>query len=249
MASSTNYRIHQNYLFRVFQTIFSFITLKLTQIRNLIFQYSSNIVLDEVIFFDFETTGLNPYHSKIIEYCFIVNNDENSGISDIVDPEEKIDKIITDITGIHPDMFEGKLPINEHIHIIYNFINGTYKNSVFSNERKYLVAHNCHGFDKIFLERALFDYKQNNANATTSNFIYVDSLLLARKLLPQLRSHSMASLAKHYKISEGGHRAKTDVLCLKKVYQNLLVDLSNELKLPVQYFNQYPQVVVDYTAF
>lgn len=249
MSSSTNYRMYQNNLFRMLQTMFSFITLKLTQFRDLVFQYSSNIVLDEVIFFDFETTGLNPYHCKIIEYCFMVNDDENLEISDIVDPEEKIEKIITNITGIHPDMFEGKLPINEHIHTIYNFINGTYKNSIFNNERKYLVAHNCHGFDKIFLERALFDYKQINPNATTSNFVYVDSLLLARKLLPQLKSHSMASLAKHYKISEGGHRAKSDVICLKKVYHNLLVELSNELKLPVQYFNQYPQVVVDYTAF
>jgi len=27
--------------------------------------------LNDLIYFDFETTGLNPYHDKIIEYAFI----------------------------------------------------------------------------------------------------------------------------------------------------------------------------------
>ena len=57
----------------------------------------------------------------------MIQDDDETEISDIVDPEEKIEKKITDITGIHPDMFEGKENIDQHIQKIYNFINGTDK--------------------------------------------------------------------------------------------------------------------------
>ena len=30
---------------------------------------------EEIIYYDFETTGLNQYHDKIIEYAFIKNEE------------------------------------------------------------------------------------------------------------------------------------------------------------------------------
>ena len=61
----------------------------------------------QVIFFDFETTGLNPYHEKIIEYAFLKGEgDKEEYIDSLVNPKKKFDKKVTDITGIHPDMLQ-----------------------------------------------------------------------------------------------------------------------------------------------
>jgi DNA polymerase III alpha subunit (gram-positive type) len=245
---NVNY-IKNLYIFRLMQNLMAIISNYLVIVKHKVIQYSPNIVKDEIIYFDFETTGLNPYHNKIIEYCFMVHDENNSEISDIIDPEEKIEKKITDITGIHPDMFEGKQNIDYHISKIYNFINGTYKNSIFSVEKKYLVAHNAIGFDSIFLERELAKLMKKNKNVTTSNITYIDSLLLARKLLPDLRSHSLASIAKYYNISSGTHRASSDVVCLKTVYECLIEDLSKANKMPYSYYFNYPEEVINYIYY
>ena len=101
------------------ELIFNYMSLA----KEKLIEFNPNVDKDEVIYFDFETTGLNPYHNKIIEYCFMIEDNDYSEISDIVDPEEKIEKKITDITNIHPDMFEGKDNIDAHILKIYNFAN------------------------------------------------------------------------------------------------------------------------------
>lgn len=246
--SSTIY-MKNLYISRLLLNIYQLISNYFTYAKHKLFQYSPNIVKDEVIYFDFETTGLNPYHNKIIEYCFMIQDDDETEISDIVDPEEKIEKKITDITGIHPDMFEGKENIDQHIQKIYNFINGTDKNSIFNVKRKFLVAHNAIGFDSIFLEKALNNLKKTNKNVCTSNFVYVDSLLLARKLLPDLKSHSLASLAKHYNVSLGTHRASSDVVCLKNVYNNMIQDLSKANEMSCSYYFEYPEEVIKYIYY
>ena len=247
-TQTLNYLKNQ-YVFRIFCNIFTMISEYFITLKKYMVQYAPYTIKDEVIYFDFETTGLNPYHNKIIEYCFLIEDDDESQISDIIDPEEKIEKKITDITGIHPDMFENKQNINNHIMTIYNFINGTYQNSIFRTDKKYLVAHNANGFDSIFLERELSKAKLINKNITTKNFVYVDTLLLARKLLPELKSHSLSSLAKHFKVNEGTHRATSDVLCLKNVYIHLLKELGNNYNLPYTYYSEYPQEVVNYYSF
>ena len=247
-SQTFNY-LKDQYIFRLFCNIFTMISEYFIILKKYVIKYSPNTIKDEVIYFDFETTGLNPYHNKIIEYCFLIEDEDESQISDIVDPEEKIEKKITDITGIHPDMFENKQNIDYHIEDIYNFINGTYKNSIFRTDKKYLVAHNAIGFDSIFLERELSKAKDLNKNITTKNFVYVDTLLLARKLLPELKSHTLSSLANHYEVSTGTHRALSDVLCLKNVYMHLLKELGNKQKLSYSYYIEYPQEVVNYYSF
>ena len=146
-------------------------------------------------------------------------------------------------------MFENKTNIDNHIMSIYNFINGNFKNNIFSLEKKYLVAHNAITFDSIFLEKELKKAKKINKNITSHNFVYLDTLLLARKLLPQLRSHSLASLAKYYDVKTGTHRATSDVECLKTIYHKLLIDLSKEKNIPHTYFMDYPQEVYKYINY
>ena len=72
------------------------------ELRGSIFQYSPNIKLSEIIYYDFETTGLNHITTKLLNMHFW-NTDSDDYITDLVDPECKFAKKITDITGIYPD--------------------------------------------------------------------------------------------------------------------------------------------------
>jgi DNA polymerase III alpha subunit (gram-positive type) len=219
--------------------------------RDNIIKYNGNRKQNELIYFDFETTGLNPYHDKIIEYAFMIEDDsENTYISELVNPETKIEKKITDITGIHPDMLENKKNINEHITPIYNFISGVYNPSCLYNDKKFLVAHNAITFDKIFLMRELNTHYcsvfPTKNKPYLDNIMFIDSLLLARKIIPGLYSYSLRALSKHFNVSSGTHRALDDVFALKNIFDRLLIILSGNLNISVDYLKENPQIIIDY---
>jgi DNA polymerase III alpha subunit (gram-positive type) len=223
-----------------------------TRFTQFFIKYNSNIKMNELIYFDFETTGLNPYHDKIIEYAFLI--DEQHGnetyIQSLVNPQTKMVKKITDITGIHPDMLENEKPIKTHIQKIYNFINGEYDITCMKTEKKYLVAHNALVFDRIFLLESLSKLKKSsNQKISFDNIYFIDSLLLARKLIPGLYSYSIKSLSKHFDVSNGTHRALDDVLALKKIFEHLLVLLSNDLGIAIQDLKENPHIILSYYEF
>lgn len=252
--TSINY-IKNLYIYRVILNIIQLICEYLTIAKHSIIQYAPNIVKDEIIYFDFETTGLNPFHDKIIEYSFMIDDDtENTFISELVNPETKMEKKITEITGIHPDMLENKKNINTHIEKIYNFISGVYNKSCFYSEKKYLVAHNATTFDKIFLNRELNCFKTRTQLAHKrspylKNIYYIDSLLLARKIIPGLYSYSLKSLCKEFNISPGTHRALDDVIALKNVFERLLNILSKNMNVSVYYLKENPGIILDYIEY
>jgi len=207
----------------------------------------------DLIYFDFETTGLNPYHNKIIEYAFIqedlqsidsdILEDYNLIISGLVNPGTKFSKKITEITGIHPDEVEDKKKMNYHISEIMKFINFDMESN-----NIYLVAHNCDAFDRLFLINAIKKYNKKNP----SNYIhykhieFIDTLNLAKKLLPNLSSYSMKSLAKYFNVTCGTHRATSDTICLIKIYHKLIELLEQKINYNKQYIIDNPSVVMDY---
>ena len=224
-------------------------------IRDNIIKYNSNHMPNEIIYFDFETTGLNPYHDKIIEYSFMIEDNDNTNISELVNPETKMEKKITDITGIHPDMLANKKNITYHIEKIYNFISGTYNPSCLYTDKKYLIAHNATTFDKIFLMRELNAFKNtsikndNKNKPYLNNIHFIDSLLLSRKVIPGLYSYSLKSLSKHFSVSPGTHRALDDVIALKNIFEKLLILMSIETNTTVNYLKENPQIILDYIEY
>ena len=42
-----------------------------------------------IIYYDFETTGLNQFHDKITEYCFLKENPSQDMIQSLVNPQKK----------------------------------------------------------------------------------------------------------------------------------------------------------------
>ena len=73
--------------------------------------------------FDFETTGLDPLNDRIIEVAAI--RFENGVITDryvqLINPEKKISKLITRLTGITNSMVRSKLTEEMIIDDLLNF--------------------------------------------------------------------------------------------------------------------------------
>ena len=225
-----------------------------TEIINYVYPKHNNNPCDELIFFDFETTGLNPYHNKIIEYAFIFEDNEvyninspsdyedNNFISELVNPETKFVKKITDITGIHPDSLSDKPNINHFLPYIEEFINDKDINTT-----SYLVAHNCDSFDKLFLINNFSKYnEQKDDKLKYKDWKYIDTLHLAKKLAPNLKSYSLKFLCEFFNIEFGKHRAISDTICLRDVFHQLLNILSNKLMLSQSYLINNPKIVYDY---
>ena len=71
----------------------------------------------KLVFYDFETTGLNPFHDKIIEYSFNKSN-TNETLSNLVNPETSISPIITKITNITNEMLQQEAPLKDHMKVL-----------------------------------------------------------------------------------------------------------------------------------
>jgi len=240
----------------LYMRIVEYIKYMIDTIKDRLIKYNSNYKKNEIIYFDFETTGLNPYHEKIIEYSFMIDDDnDTTEISGLVNPETKMDKKITDITGIHPDMLKNKQNIKYHIEKIYNFISGVYNPSWLYTDKKYMVAHNAITFDKIFLMRELNTFKNSRIESENKNIPYldnlyfIDSLLLARKVLPGLYSYSLKSLAKYFNVPAGTHRASDDVVALKTIFLRLLDLMRDQTNISVYELKANPEFIIDYINY
>ena len=231
---------------------FMFIMLIIKLLNSLVdkaVKFTPNITPAEIIYFDFETTGLNPYHEKIIDYAFLVEEEESGDtyIEGLVNPQKKFEKKITDITGIHPDELEDKPLIRHELEKIYNFINYNYKQICYKHiPKRFLVAHNCDGFDKVFL---MSNFTDKTRFPLTKNWFFIDTLPLAKKLLPKLSSHSLKALALAYNVKPGTHRALSDTVTLRKVFNSLIKQLSYHTKVPMSVYMENPQLIIDFYSF
>ena len=111
---------------------------------------------------------------------------------------------ITSITGITNEMLEneGINQTNAKKNIIdwLNKIEGPI----------YLIAHNNIGFDMLFFKRLMGE------DINKFDIKYFDTLYLAKKLLPKMRSVSMKTLTKIFGIESGNRRALGDTCALKR---------------------------------
>lgn len=166
----------------------------------------------KIIFFDLETTGFNQFHNNIIEIA--AKDNKNNEFHSLVDPEQSISKKITSITNITNSMVKGKPKINT---VLEDFIKFCFKDTK-KNENVYLVAHNGNAFDRVFLERKMFE-----CCLEIPDWKYIDSLHLAQYLLPNKYSHSLKNLCKHWNIiQKNAHRAMSDVEDLEKIFELLI---------------------------
>ena len=163
----------------------------------------------EIVVFDLETTGLDPWQDRIIEIGAVrlVNGEERETFRTFVDPRGPLPREITSLTGITPEDLIGAPLLAEALPRFLEFAGNAP-----------LAAHNAEGFDRQFLERALGRRLPNPV---------LDTLPFAFLARPQAPSHSLAALARDLPGGGGGaHRALDDARDLARVLSALLADLA-----------------------
>ncbi len=159
-----------------------------------------------IVVLDFETTGLNTRRDRVIEIGAVKL--ENGHVVDslnlFVDPGMPLPPKITEITHITDQMVKGQPTAAEAIPRLMEFVSGAP-----------IAAHNAN-FDCAVLRSELERLGRSDP------ILQLDTLMLSRKLYPDLKSHRLSSVCKHLHITlKGAHRAVNDAgataLCLREM--------------------------------
>lgn len=147
------------------------------------------------VVFDLETTGFSPEKNRIIEIgaVMVENGIITDRFSTFVNPKEPIPFKIEKLTGISDNMVINAPEIHEVLPKFLEFCGDAV-----------LVAHNA-SFDMSFI-------KKNCENlGIEREFTSMDTVALARMLLPALNKHTLDAVAKVLGVSlENHHRAVDD---------------------------------------
>lgn len=185
-------------------------------------------IIKDYCVIDIETTGLDPNYDEIIEISalkirdnkivdkytnlvkprqsFYANDDETDFCIEYGKKIKYIDEFITNLTGITNKMLGEALDISEILPSFNEFI-----------DNDILIGHNVN-FDINFLYDKNMEYLQK---PLTNNFI--DTLRIARKILPELKHHRLDDLTKYFnKEMRSEHRALNDCTLTNNIYNELV---------------------------
>ena len=179
---------------------------------------------DTYIVFDIETTGFSSIRDRIIEIgaVKVVNGEIVDRFSTFVNPERPIPFEITGLTGITDEMVMGAPAIGTVLPQFLEFA----RDGV-------LVAHNA-GFDVGFIEQNCREQGLND------RFIYVDTVALARVLLPTLSKYKLNIVAKALNISlENHHRAVDDAGATAEIFVKFVEMLKKDQVTTLKEVNRY----------
>ena len=165
---------------------------------------AGNQTLDDTyVVFDIETTGFSAVEDRIIEIgaVKIHGGEIVDSYSTFVNPEIPIPFEITNLTSITDDMVIDAPKIDVVLPEFLKFVDGAA-----------LVAHNA-GFDVGFIE------ENCRRLGLPGKFTYVDTVALARILLPTLAKYKLNIVAKALGISlENHHRAVDDAGATSEIF-------------------------------
>ena len=196
-----------------------------------------------IIFYDLETTGLNQYHDKITEICMIKFNyftNQTETFNTLINPEKKIPQIVTNITGIDQSMVQDKPTFEQIAEQIVYFINGNLQ----EKEKVYLIAHNNLGYDQLVLSS---HFKRMGFNMAEFNWVFLDTLLIGKKLYPQFKKYNLKALCQELGVQTlEAHRAEADTTMLKNLFLRQLQDLQYALEKPIEKIIHDLDIIRDY---
>ncbi len=176
----------------------------------------SNALLSEATYvvFDIETTGLSITYDTLIEIAGIKvkNGAILSKFSELINPKKEISKFTENLTGITNQMVQNKRFLNDVLKDFHDFSKGCI-----------LVAHNA-DFDLGFLE-----HNYRNFGITNKINPSIDTLILAKVLLPKKKRFSLDRLCKEFKVTlNQHHRAINDAEATTEVFLHLLEKVKNK---------------------
>lgn len=160
-------------------------------------------MINSFVALDVETSGLSPENDKIIEIGMakVIDGQLADKYSVLINPKRIIAPKIVELTGITQDMLQDKPVIEDIIGDILEFI-GDYP----------ILGHNVN-FDYGFLKKA----------AVNSGYSFekqgIDTLKLARRLLPEVEHKNLEYLCNYFNIDAGNsHRAYDDAVSAWKLF-------------------------------
>ncbi len=155
------------------------------------------------VVFDIETTGFSPVNNRIIEIgaVKVADGEVQGRYSVFVNPEVPIPFEIEKLTGINDEMVVGAAKIETVLPEFLEFC-----------QDAVLVAHNAN-FDMSFI-------MENAARlGMQREFTYVDTVGIARVLLPHQAKHTLDAVAKTLGVSlENHHRAVEDAEATAEIF-------------------------------
>jgi DNA polymerase-3 subunit alpha (Gram-positive type) len=158
------------------------------------------------VIFDLETTGLYAYSDKITEIGAVKIKDGEiiGNFSTFVNPDRPIPADVSNLTGITDSMVAGAPSQSEAVQSFLDFCDGSV-----------VVAHNA-PFDTGFIRKACENM------GVPYNLTSVDTVAIARNILPELNNVKLDSLAKHFRLGKfNHHRAVDDAEMLMRIFINL----------------------------
>ena len=163
---------------------------------------SDALLTDEIVVFDTETTGLSAANCEIIEIaaCIVAGGKICDRFHCYVKPTQPIPARITELTGIREDMVRDANTIDVELPRFLEFCGS-----------RPLVAHNA-GFDMAFVGAAC------EKLGLTCPTCSVDTVEMARALMPQLPKHKLNIIADALDLKFNHHRASDDADVLAEIF-------------------------------
>ncbi len=162
-------------------------------------------------FFDLETTGLLPAHGhRICEIGLlrIRAGQIEAAFDQLLDPQCALEEQAAAVNGLSYELLQGAPIFAAVAHTLLELLDGAV-----------LVAHNA-PFDVIFLIHEL-----QLLNLPAPPMPVLDTLVLARRLIHQ-PSYSLAALARELDLPTPQHRAMSDVVTLRALFEYLTPHLA-----------------------
>ncbi len=166
---------------------------------------------NDVVVFDFETTGFEFNKNEIIEIGAVKlkNGEISEAFSTFVKPKNSIPEEITNLTHITNEMVKDAYPIEKIIPDFYKFCYGCV-----------IMAYNI-DFDYKFLD---FNAKKLGYNFNNRQ---VDALYLARLNVAGAKNFKLGSICAKLGVSlEGAHRAVNDAVATAEVVKLISYNVS-----------------------
>ncbi len=168
---------------------------------------------DTFVVFDIETTGFSATENNIIEIgaVRISHGAITDRFSTFVNPKEPIPFRIEKLTGIRDDMVADAPFINDALTQFRKFCEGAV-----------YVAHNAQ-FDMGFLRA------KEEAAGIEREYSYVDTLQMARLLVPEIAKFKLDNLCRFFKVSlENHHRAVDDAEATAHIFLKLVERMTDK---------------------
>jgi DNA polymerase-3 subunit epsilon len=190
------------------------------------------------IAFDVETTGTVPGVDSIVEIGAVrfIDGVVDAIFSTLVDPQRPIPPGASQVNGITDDMVRGKPLIKNLLDPFADFC-----------DTDVMVAHNA-PFDVQFFNAVIKKHESKAPKGTV-----LDTLAMARKLVPHIANHRLGTLVQHFKIeSSGFHRAEEDATYCGKLFIHLVnlmsgptseIPLSNLITICGKGEVKFPQII------